>query len=472
MKNYQAIYVDGRWRTPRQKTVLEVENPATQEVMGTVPLSSAGDVAEAVRAARRGFDTWSRTPVTERLGYLSRLRDALTARHEELAHTIVAEVGAPISFARTVQAGAPLALVTSYLDLLPEFDFTERLGGSEVIKEPLGVVGAITPWNYPLFQAVAKVVPALAAGCTVVLKPAEAAPLSAYLLAEALVDAGLPRGVFNLVPGSGRGAGEALVTHPGVDVISFTGSTRTGRRVAELASGTVKRVVSELGGKSPSIVLPDADLPHAVAATVASAFANSGQTCTAWTRLLVHTSQYDEAVDLAAKTADNCVVGDPMSEQTTMGPLISHEQRQRVRSYIAEGMSDGARLVTGGPEAPTGLDTGYYVQPTVFADVRPDMSIARQEIFGPVLCILPYTDEEDAVRIANDSIYGLSGAVWSAAPERAAAIARRIHAGQIQINGTQIDLLAPFGGCKQSGNGRELGRYGLEEFLQTKAVHA
>ncbi|MFI5683062.1 aldehyde dehydrogenase family protein [Streptomyces sp. NPDC051636] len=472
MRNHQAIYVDGRWRTPRQQTVLEVENPATQEVMGTVPLASAGDVAEAVRAARRGFGTWSRTPVAERLGYLSRLRDALAARHEELALTIAAEVGAPISFARTVQAGAPLALVTSYLELLPEFDFAERLGDSQVFKEPLGVVGAITPWNYPLFQAVAKVVPALAAGCTVVLKPAEAAPLSAYLLAEALIDAGLPRGVFNLVPGSGRGAGEALVTHPDVDVISFTGSTRTGRRVAELASGTVKRVVSELGGKSASIVLPDADLPEAVTATVASAFANSGQTCTAWTRLLVHTGEYDDAVDLAAKAAENCVVGDPMSEQTTMGPLISHEQRQRVRSYIAEGMSEGARLVTGGPEAPTGLDTGYYVQPTVFADVRPDMSIARQEIFGPVLCVLPYADEEEAVHIANDSIYGLSGAVWSADPQRAAAIARRVQAGQIQINGAQIGLLAPFGGCKQSGNGRELGRYGLEEFLQTKAIHA
>nr|WP_240506562.1 aldehyde dehydrogenase family protein [Thermoactinospora rubra] len=465
------MYVDGRWRSPRESAFLEVENPATEQVIGKVPLGTAGDVADAVNAARRAFPAWSRAEVDERLEYLSRLRDVLAARHEDLARTVVAEVGAPIGFARKVQAGLPIAVTTSYLEMLPAFEFTERIGSSTVVKEPIGVVGAITPWNYPLHQAVAKVVPALAAGCTVVLKPAEAAPLSSYLLAEAMHDIGLPPGVFNLVPGLGAVAGEALAAHPDVDVVSFTGSTRTGRRIGELASRTAKRVVTELGGKSANLILPDADLHQAVTTGVAYAFLNSGQTCTAWTRMLVPAAQYDEAVVLAAETAEGHVVGDPLAEGTALGPLISAAQRQRVLGYIAEGLAEGARLVTGGAESPEGLHVGHYVRPTVFADVRPDMTIARQEIFGPVLSILPYTDEDEAIHMANDTIYGLAAAVWSTDLERAQTVARRLQAGQVQINGAEIDLCAPFGGCKQSGSGRELGRYGLQEFLQTKAIH-
>ncbi|QKV96977.1 aldehyde dehydrogenase family protein [Streptomyces sp. NA02950] len=472
MREYDAVYLGGQWRPVRDAQVLEVENPATEEVIGKVPLASAAETAVAVSVARRALDGWSGTPIEERLAHLSRLHAALATRHEEMTRTIVAEVGAPVSFARTAQVGAPLALVASYLEVLREFAFTERVGAGMVVKEPLGVVGAITPGNYPLFQAIANGIPALAAGCTVVLKPAETAPLSAFLLAEAADEAGLPPGVFNVVPGLGTTAGEALVTHPDVDVVSLTGSTRTGRRVSELAAGTIKKVITKLGGKSANVLLQDADLKRAVTEGVASAFANSAQTCTAWTRMLVHTSHFDEVVELAAEAADSYTVGDPTCEETSLGPLLCAAQRRRVLGCIAEGLDDGARLVAGGTERPDGLEVGYYVRPTVFADVRPDMLIARQEIFGPVLSILPYTDEEEAIRIANDSVYGLSGAVWSADPERAMAFARRLQVGQVQINGAQTDLLIPFGGRKQSGNGLELGRYGLEKFLQAKAIHA
>jgi acyl-CoA reductase-like NAD-dependent aldehyde dehydrogenase len=354
--------------------------------------------------------------------------------------------------------------------MLTSFCFEERIGNSLVVREPVGVVGAISPWNYPLHQIVAKVAPALAAGCTVVLKPSEVAPLSAFLLAEVVEAAGLPPGVFNLVCGTGAVVGEALAAHPEVDMVSFTGSTRAGRRVSELASPTVKRVALELGGKSASIVVEDADLAKAVRSTVSSCFLNSGQTCTALTRLLVPRSRQAEAVKLAADIAEGFTVGDPFGGEAKLGPLVSAPQRDRVREYIGQGMREGAELMVGGPEPPPGLDRGYYVRPTVFDNVLPGMTIAREEIFGPVLSVLTYEDEDDAVRIANGTRYGLAGAVWSADGRRAEAIARRLRAGQVDINGGRFNPMAPFGGYKQSGHGRELGRYGLEAFLEVKSL--
>ncbi|HKU71102.1 MAG TPA: aldehyde dehydrogenase family protein, partial [Burkholderiales bacterium] len=357
-----------------------------------------------------------------------------------------------------------------YARLAREFTFEERIGNSLVVKEPVGVVGAITPWNYPLHQVVAKVAPALAAGCTVVLKPSELAPLSAFILAEVFHAAGLPHGVFNLVCGTGPVVGEAIAAHAEVDMVSFTGSTRAGKRVSELAAATVKRVALELGGKSPSIVLDDADLSRAVKGTINSCFLNSGQTCTALTRLLVPQARYEEAARLAVETAKTFAPGDPMRDETRLGPLISRAQRERVRAYIRKGVEEGAELLLGGTEPPPGLDRGYFVQPTVFGRVQPGMAIEKEEIFGPVLSIIGYRDEEDAVRIANDTIYGLAGAVWSADEERARRVARRIRAGKIDVNGGGFNVMAPFGGYKQSGHGREFGRYGLEEFLEIKSM--
>ncbi len=465
-----TLYIDGAWRPSSGTEVVEVVNPATEQVIATVPAGTPHDVDAAVAAAKRAFESWSRTSVTERAGYLARLHEALSVRREDIARTIASEMGAPLPIARRIQAGLPITVIESYARMLPDFEFSERIGNSLVVKEPIGVVAAITPWNYPLHQVVAKVAPALAAGCTVVLKPAEITPLSAYLLAEALHEIGLPPGVFNLVPGTGPVAGEALAAHPDVDMVSFTGSTAVGRRIGEVAARTVKRVALELGGKSANVILPDADLATAVAKGVANAFLNSGQTCTAWTRMLVHADQYEEAVELAAKQAERYTVGDPFDEATRLGPVASAAQRERVRGYIAAGVREGARLVTGGVEPPEGLTTGYYVRPTIFADVRPDMTIAQEEIFGPVLSILRYADEEEALRIANDTIYGLAGAVWSRDQDRAVAFARRMRTGMVDINGGAFNPLAPFGGYKQSGNGRELGRYGLEEFLQPKAL--
>jgi acyl-CoA reductase-like NAD-dependent aldehyde dehydrogenase len=376
----------------------------------------------------------------------------------------------PLRLSRTIQAGLPITVMASYSEMLTSFSFEERIGNSLVVREPVGVVGAISPWNYPLHQIVAKVAPALAAGCTVVLKPSEVAPLSAFLLAEVVEAAGLPPGVFNLVCGTGPIVGEALAAHPDVDMISFTGSTRAGRRVSEIASQTVKRVALELGGKSASIVLEDADMAKAVRSTVSSCFLNSGQTCTALTRLLVPRSRQAEAVKLAADIAGGFTVGDPFGGEANLGPLVSSTQRDRVREYIRMGTREGAELMIGGPEAPPGLDRGYYVRPTVFDSVQPGMTIAREEIFGPVLSVLTYQDEDDAVRIANDTRYGLAGAVWSADGRRAEAIARRLRAGQVDINGGRFNPMAPFGGYKQSGHGRELGRYGLEAFLEVKSL--
>ena len=470
MQRYEKLYINGQWVSSRSGRSIDVVNASTEEVMGSIPAGTAEDADAAVRAARDAFAGWAATPVGERRAFLEKLQQGVAARAEEIARTITGEVGMPLKLSQRIQAGLPAAVLESFARLLDEYRFEEQVGNSLVIREPVGVVACITPWNYPLHQIVAKVAPALAAGCTVVVKPSEIAPLNAFMLAEIVEQAGLPPGVFNLVSGTGPVVGEALARHPEVDMISFTGSTRAGRRVAELAAQGVKRVSLELGGKSAAVILADADLAAAVKGTVNACFLNSGQTCTAHTRMLVPESRYEEAAALAVEVARTFSVGDPFGGQARLGPLISGTQRERVLGYIRQGIEEGAELLLGGTEPPAGVAKGYYVRPTVFGRVDPGSTIAREEIFGPVLAILTYRDEEEAVRIANDTIYGLAGAVWSADVEHAKRIARRLRAGQIDINGGRFNPLAPFGGFKQSGHGRELGRFGLEEFLETKSL--
>ncbi|HEX4723151.1 MAG TPA: aldehyde dehydrogenase family protein [Pseudonocardiaceae bacterium] len=451
---------------------IDVVDPATETVIASVPAGTAADVDAAVSAATAAFPAWSATPVAERAAIVRRISDGLAKRGEEIAATITAEMGSPITFARRVQAGVPVATSAGIADLLDGngFRFSEEIGNSLVVREPVGVVGCITPWNYPLHQIVAKVVPALAAGCTVVLKPSELAPLCAGIFLDVVREAGVPAGVVNLVHGVGPVVGEAIAGHPGVDMVSFTGSTRAGRRVSVVAAETVKRVALELGGKSANVVLPDADLDRAVKIGVANTYINGGQTCTAWTRMLVPADRQDEVVDRVVAATARYTVGDPTDETTRIGPLASAAQRERVLGYIERGLADGATLVTGGRGPVDGLDRGCYVRPTVFANVRPDMVIAQEEIFGPVLSILPYRDEDDAVAIANSTIYGLAGAVFSTDTDHALAVARRLRTGQVDVNGGAFNPVAPFGGYRQSGNGRELGRFGLEEFCETKSI--
>ncbi|MFF8812526.1 aldehyde dehydrogenase family protein [Streptomyces pactum] len=464
------MYIDGRWRPALGSGTIDVLNPADEQLIGRVPAGTAKDVDAAVGAARAAFPGWAATAPAERAARLTALRDELVARHEDIADTITAELGAPYTFARKVQAGAPIVVAGTYAELAADHPFEERIGTSTVLHEPVGVVAAITPWNYPLHQVVAKVAPALAAGCTVVLKPAEDTPLVAQLFADAVHAAGLPPGVFNLVTGAGPVAGQALAEHPEVDLVSFTGSTEVGRRIGAIAGGAVKRVALELGGKSASVILPGADLARAVTAGLANVLSNAGQTCSAWTRVLVDADRYEEAVKIAAEAAAGYVPGDPRDPGTRLGPLVSARQRDRVRGYIERGTAEGARIVTGGPEPVAGLSRGHYVSPTVFADVTPEMTIAQEEIFGPVVTFLPYTDEDDAVRIANGTIYGLGGAVWSADEATAVAFARRLRTGQVDINGGRCNPMAPFGGYKQSGVGRELGVHGLAEYLEMKSL--
>ena len=463
-----SIYVDGAWVASDGNETIDVENPATEEVIGRIPSGTASDVDKAVKAARAAQDDWAATSPEERGKLIARLQEAVQSKHAEIAKTITLEMGAPAKMAEMIQAGLPLADIATAAGLATSFEWERQLNNSTVVMEPLGVVGCITPWNYPLHQVTAKVAYALAAGCTVVLKPSEVAPLCAFLFFDAIHEVGFPAGVVNLVPGYGQTVGEAIVSHPDVDMVSFTGSTRAGKRVAELASQTVKKVSLELGGKSANVILPDADLAKAVKVGVSNCYMNSGQTCTAWTRMLVHSSQYDEAVELAAKTAESFTVGDPNDESTRLGPLVSKAQHERVSSYIEKGKAEGARIVAGGDTKP--LEKGYFVAPTVFADVTTDMTIAQEEIFGPVLSILKYEDEEEALRIANDSIYGLAGGVWSGDADKAKAFARKMKTGQIDINGGAFNVAAPFGGFKQSGVGRELGPFGLEEFTQPKSL--
>jgi aldehyde dehydrogenase (NAD+) len=462
MKAHDGMYIGGQWQPAAAPEAIAVVNPADEQVIAHVPAGTVEDVDAAVRAARAAFPDWAATPPAERARLLGLLRDELARRAEEIAETVTAELGAPPALARAVHAGLPVMVAGSYAELAGSYSFEEQLGNSTVLMEPVGVVGAITPWNYPLHQIVAKVAPALAAGCTVVLKPAEDTPLTAQLFAEAVDAAGIPAGVFNLVTGLGPVAGQALAEHQGVDLVSFTGSTAVGRRIGAIAGGAIKRVALELGGKSANVILPSADLAKAVNVGVANVMSNSGQTCSAWTRMLVHRDRYDEAVELAAAAVAKYVPGD------RVGPLVNAKQQERVRGYIAKGVAEGARLVAGGPDAP--LESGYYVSPTVFADVTADMAIAQEEIFGPVLSILKYDDEDDALAIANSTVYGLAGAVWAGDDAEAAAFARRMDTGQVDINGGRFNPLAPFGGYKQSGVGRELGPHGLAEYLQTKSL--
>src|SRR6266850_63711 len=467
---HDKLYLNGEWVEPVGKGMLDVINSTTEEVMGRVPEGAPEDIDRAVVAARAAFDSWAATSSAERAGFLEKISAGLSARQNEIAAIIASEVGMPLPLATIVQAGMPAMVMGSYAKLLSGYSFEEQIGNSLVVREPIGVVGCITPWNYPLHQVVAKVAPALAAGCTVVLKPSEVAPLTAFILAEIINEAGLPAGVFNLVTGLGPVVGEALASHPGVDMISFTGSTRAGKRVSELAAQTVKRVALELGGKSPNIILDDAEFEKAVRAGVNNCYFNSGQTCSAHTRMLVPKERHDEAVQIAKEAAESFTVGDPREGKAKLGPLVSEIQRDRVRGYIKKGQEEGATLVTGGAEAPEGLDKGYFIRPTVFANVSNDMTIAREEIFGPVLSIIPYEDEDDAVRIANDTPYGLSGYVTSKDIERAGRVAKRIRSGNVHINGARPNFAGSFGGYKQSGNGREWGEAGLEEFLELKAV--
>ncbi len=465
------LYIGGRWIAPHGRQTIEVHNAGNGEVMGRIPAGDETDADAAVSAARAAFDGWRETPVEKRAEFLEKISAGLKARADELARTIAQEVGMPLKMSGRIQAGLPIANFANYSRLLKEFSFEEKVGNSLVVREPVGVVVAITPWNYPLHQITLKLAPALAAGCTVVLKPSEIAPFNAFILAEVIESAGLPQGVFNLVTGFGPAVGEALVKHPGVDLVSFTGSTRAGKRISELASQSIKRVALELGGKSASVILDDADLATAVKGTLNGCYLNSGQTCTALTRMLVPESSYQEAARIAAEVAKSFTVGDPLQESSRLGPLSSQAQLERVRSYIKKGLEEGAELVAGGAEPPQGVPAGgYYVQPTVFGRVKNSMTIAQEEIFGPVLSIIPYKDEEDAVRIANDTVYGLAGAVWSKDEARAQRVARRIRAGQVDVNGGAFNMNAPFGGFKQSGHGREAGRYGLEEFLEYKSL--
>jgi len=466
----ERIFIGGEWVEPVGAEPLPVINSTTEETIATIPGCTPVEVDRAVEAARSAFEGWSTTPRAERAEALAAIAGGLQERAAELTETIVAELGMPQKLTEMIQVGLGINHFAAMPAALEEVRWEEQVGNSRVLREAAGVVGAITPWNYPLNQIGAKVAPALAAGCTVVLKPSEVVPLNAFILAEVIESVGLPAGAFNLVTGIGPVVGEAIAGHPGVDLVSFTGSTRAGRRVSELAAATVKPVAMELGGKSPNVLLGDADFARAVPDGVAKCFLNSGQTCSALTRMLVPRERLAEVEELASAAAASYTPGDPLDPATRLGPLASAAQRERVRGYIATGEAEGAKLLTGGAEPPEGLTRGYFVRPTVFSAVTPEMTIAREEIFGPVLVIQPYEDEADAVRIANATEYGLAGGVWSADEERAIAVARRLRTGQVEINGGAFNPLAPFGGYGQSGHGRENGRFGLEEMLQTKSL--
>jgi acyl-CoA reductase-like NAD-dependent aldehyde dehydrogenase len=470
MKEYKYIYINGKWTTPIGKDVIEVINPCNEEAIARVAMGNAEDVDKAVRCARAAFTSWSMTPVAERASIISKLAQAMTARQNEIGDIIALEMGMPAPWSRMIQAGLPIATLNSFVTILQNYEFEYSINRTQIVKEAIGVCGFITPWNYPMHQIIGKVAPALAAGCTMVLKPSQLAPLDSYILAEIMDEIGLPPGVFNLVVGAGSKVGHALASHKDIDMISLTGSTISGIMVTQAAAETIKRVTLELGGKSPNIILDDADLTTAVLKGVYNCFLNSGQTCIALSRMIVPADKQKKIVEVAKATVESLKMGDAFEDGVYLGPMVDLQQQQSVREYIKAGIREGATLVTGGPEQPENLKKGYFIKPTVFADVRPDMTIAQEEIFGPVLCIMPYSSEEEAVKIANNTVYGLSGSVWSADLKRAQRVARQIRSGQVFINGADFDINAPAGGYKQSGIGRERSKHGLEEYLEIKAL--
>jgi aldehyde dehydrogenase (NAD+) len=466
----RQFYIDGAWVDPAEPRDFQVINPATETVAGVISMGSQKDVERAVAAARRAFDGFSRTAPVERLALMERILAAYKAHYDEVAQAISTEMGAPVTLARGAQTKIGIGHISAMIEVLKTFKFEELRGSVRLVQEPVGVCALITPWNWPMNQVAAKVVPALAAGCTMVLKPSEYSPFSAVLWAKVMHEAGVPKGVFNLLNGDGPNVGAPLSSHPEVDMVSFTGSTRAGTEVAKNAAASVKRVHQELGGKSPNVLLDDADFERAVKRSVLHVYQNSGQSCNAPTRMLVPASKLAQVEAIAQRVTAEVVVGDPSSEATTVGPLVSKVQFERVERYIEKGIAEGAKLVAGGAGRPEGLSKGYYVKPTVFSNVRNDMTIAREEIFGPVLCILPYESEEQAIAIANDTPYGLAAYVWSKDAKHAARVGARIRAGQVALNGASGDMQTPFGGFKMSGNGREYGEFGLRDFLEVKAV--
>jgi aldehyde dehydrogenase (NAD+) len=470
MTNRMQFYVDGAWVDPVVKKSTSVVNPATEETMYEIALGSKADVDKAVTAARRAFETFSQTNREERVALLSRIIDVYKTRIKDIGAAVSDEMGAPLPFAEKFQAGAGLGHLASTLAVLKAYNFEEPLGSAMVVREPVGVIGMITPWNWPLNQIACKVAPALAAGCTMILKPSEFTPSSALIFAEILHEAGVPKGVFNLINGLGPEVGAAMSEHPGIDMISFTGSTRAGIDVAKRAAPTVKRISQELGGKSPNVILEDADLNKAVAGGVAHVFNNTGQSCNAPTRMIVPLSKMKEVAAIARGVAEKTRAGDPRAADTNIGPVVSRIQWDKIQALIQKGIDEGATLIAGGPGLPEGVNKGFYVRPTVFADVTNDMTIAREEIFGPVISIIGAKDEADAVNIANDTPYGLAGYVSAGSIERARNVARQLRAGNVNLNGVPNERMAPFGGYKQSGNGREWGKFGLEEYLEVKAI--
>jgi acyl-CoA reductase-like NAD-dependent aldehyde dehydrogenase len=465
-----SFYINGEWVKASSPEMLEVTTSGTGELYAVIPSGTVDEANLAVEAASAAFTAWSNTSAKERGEYLLRISEKLAERSDEIALTIANEVGMPLMLAKGIQAGLPTMTFADNAQRASEFTWEEEVGNSTLVREPVGVVAAITPWNYPLHQIANKVAGALAAGCTVVVKPSEVAPINAFILADIIHEVGLPRGVFNLVTGLGPLVGEAIVAHPKTDMVSFTGSTRAGKRVMQLAAEMVKRVSLELGGKSANVILEGADIAKAVGDGVFKCYLNSGQTCSALTRMVVPRSRLAEVEDLAVAAASGLQPGDPITGSSLLGPLVSAAQLQRVRDYINKGIEEGARIICGGVTPPEGLEHGYYVQPTIFSDVHNDMTIAQEEIFGPVLSIIPYDTEEEAIAIANDSKYGLAGGVWAETDEKAFEVARKIRTGQVEINGGSFNVIAPFGGYKQSGIGRELGQYGFEEFLEVKAI--
>ncbi|MBL5977723.1 aldehyde dehydrogenase family protein [Comamonas sp. NyZ500] len=470
MQDHLQFYIDGQWVNPVSPRSLEVINPSNEQAIARISMGSAADVDKAVAAARLAFESYSRTSREERLALLAKVLEVYQSRYGDFVQTISQEMGAPLWLSKAAQAAMGVAHLSSTIEVLKNFAFEHVQGSTAVVHEPVGVVGMITPWNWPINQIMCKVAPALAAGCTMVLKPSEVAPLNALLVAEVLHEAGVPAGVFNLVNGDGPGVGEAMSSHPGIDMMTFTGSTRAGIAVAKAAADSVKRVAQELGGKSANIVLDDANLQKAVTQGVQAVLMNSGQSCNAPTRMFVPRALHGQAVEIARSVAGAATVADALAEGMHMGPVVSEAQWGKIQALIRKGIEEGATLVAGGTGRPEGLVQGYFVKPTVFADVSNDMSIAREEIFGPVLVMIPYDDEEDAIRMANDTVYGLSGYVQSGSLERARSVAARLRTGMVHLNGAGPDFNAPFGGYKQSGNGREWGEHGFRDFLETKAV--